>query len=40
MGSSAAFRGATFSIGQLPSPFGAKHQEGGRCRSEVFAQQT
>jgi hypothetical protein len=35
LGSSAAFRGATFSIRQLPSPFGAKRQEGGRCHSEV-----
>src|SRR6202012_2426896 len=36
-GSSAPFRGATSSIRQLPSPFGAKRQEGGRCGSEVFA---
>src|SRR3954467_9573550 len=40
-----AFRGATISILQLPSPFGAKRQEGGvseaakarERRSEVFA---
>jgi len=40
MNSSAAFRGATVSIHQLPSPFGAQRQEGGRCRSEVSAELT
>src|SRR6185312_10066271 len=35
--SSEAFRRATGSIRQLPSPFGAERQEGGRCRNEVFA---
>src|SRR5215467_13626970 len=36
--SSAAFRGAIRSVRKLPSPFGAKRQEGGRCRSEVSAE--
>jgi hypothetical protein len=36
-GSVANRRGATFSIREIPSPFGAKRQEGGRCRSEVSA---
>jgi hypothetical protein len=36
--SSAAFRGATFRIRQIPSPFGAQRQEGGRCHSEVSAE--
>ena len=37
---SVAFRHATSSIRQLPSPFGAKRQEGGRCHSEVSAEPT
>jgi len=32
-----ARRSSPISIRQLPSPFGAKRQEGGRCRSEVSA---
>ena len=37
--SSAAFRGATLSIRQLPSP-AARSARGGRCRSEVSAEPT
>src|SRR3954464_7080319 len=39
-GSSAAYRGATLNKYQLPSPFGAKRPEGGRCHSEVSAEPT
>jgi hypothetical protein len=38
--SSAAHRGAAISAHQLPSPFGAKRREGGRCHSEVSAEPT
>src|SRR4051812_19427883 len=37
LNSSPAFRRATSSIRKIPSPFDAKHQEGGRWCSEVFA---
>jgi hypothetical protein len=38
--SSAAHRGATIRAYQLPSPFSAKRQKGGRCHSEVSPKAT